>query len=82
MTAGAMFNEVDEDGKPVVGPGLYHTLWDTQHGARADAVFCLDLPARKGKLLSVLVLGERGVHHAMVRDTIARALRGRPRAAR
>ena len=21
---------VDENGKPVVGPGLYHTLWDTQ----------------------------------------------------
>ena len=21
---------VDKDGKPVVGPGLYHTLWDTQ----------------------------------------------------
>jgi len=22
--------QVNEDGKPVVGPGLYHTLWDTQ----------------------------------------------------
>ena len=22
--------QVDEEGKPVVGPGLYHTLWDTQ----------------------------------------------------
>ena len=22
--------QVDEEGNPVVGPGLYHTLWDTQ----------------------------------------------------
>ena len=22
--------QVDEEGEPVVGPGLYHTLWDTQ----------------------------------------------------
>jgi hypothetical protein len=22
--------QVDEEGKPIAGPGLYHTLWDTQ----------------------------------------------------
>jgi len=29
--------QVDEDGEPVVGPGLYHTLWDTQQMASADS---------------------------------------------
>jgi len=29
--------QVDEDGKPVVGPGLYHTLWDTQQMGSAKS---------------------------------------------
>ena len=29
--------QVDEDGKPVVGPGLYHTLWDTQQVESAES---------------------------------------------
>lgn len=32
-----MPKQVDEDGKPVVGPGLYHTLWDTQQVESAES---------------------------------------------
>ena len=29
--------QVDTDGKPVAGPGLYHTLWDTQQVTSAES---------------------------------------------